>query len=730
MRSLVLVACVAVAIGAPVISLDLDAEDRTPAGLYNLDTSYHIANPGSTPYRSYPALKAKMSTVSQKKPKSWPAHPTYKRAYSQSKFAKKCEAPVAHPDQTCKLPHAKAYDHHDGSVEVSTSLYLVNNGIITDPIDQCNECDAGQAERKINWRHRAEYLMKFDAKDSSGNQAEQVIFALILDDMTAPNIQLCANLGKNLGGRAPYTVGTSQVPKSLIKLEACDRDNIGQQAEDRQYWVLCHDNRAIDAVDGRLDRDVVLEVENSKGTKVHDYKQGSLGADDMIRIDTHFQHSGRSKVPTPSPYDSRAPAKTVIHSTLSHATEKSTIYISVSDKAGMFGKGGMNNVHKWSTELIVKDTTPPIIYCKKGTCAMDKAGHYSDGIKIAEKNLIGSFESCCTMCEDQQWTRAVGSKTAEAEACTHFAYSTKFHTCRLFSGLHSSDKEARKDRRFSKKTGGGEWGGKSGKSSKYLHNLKVDGDFQGGRPMQCDSSTSGGSRSSDNECDNTSSGHVKASADPGARCIDFHDSLVRTAGGDKSLTLSDTALHIHSKCVCDGETACDCDMISLSEIGSHKVQYTCSDLEENQAEMEHRSIVVKDSTPPILQKGPGNDEEEVCIKDANKRVLELMTNGICTDTCNGELIQTQKLYKDTCPGEFRVFDEVRIICTLSSACTFLQHCFQSFRSLSYHLALSDSLLPPFSLRFFSCQAKGTAWVGNGGDSREEITDITTTVSAT
>jgi hypothetical protein len=44
---------------------------------------------------------------------------------------------------------------------------------------------------KIDYTKRGTYLLKFDAKDAGGNHAEQMVFALILDDTTKPVITQC-----------------------------------------------------------------------------------------------------------------------------------------------------------------------------------------------------------------------------------------------------------------------------------------------------------------------------------------------------------------------------------------------------------------------------------------------------------------------------------------------------------------------------------------------------------
>jgi len=80
--------------------------------------------------------------------------------------------------KNCPFPIAKAYDHQDKHVDVTTRVYLVD--VDGTPVKK------RVALKDVKFDKRATYLMKFDAKDTAGNKAEQVVFALILDDLQAP----------------------------------------------------------------------------------------------------------------------------------------------------------------------------------------------------------------------------------------------------------------------------------------------------------------------------------------------------------------------------------------------------------------------------------------------------------------------------------------------------------------------------------------------------------------
>ena len=52
--------------------------------------------------------------------------------------------------------------------------------------------DKQVARADVAFNQPAIYLFKFDATDTAGNHAEQVVFSLILNDKTAPKITLCS----------------------------------------------------------------------------------------------------------------------------------------------------------------------------------------------------------------------------------------------------------------------------------------------------------------------------------------------------------------------------------------------------------------------------------------------------------------------------------------------------------------------------------------------------------
>jgi len=102
----------------------------------------------------------------------------------------------------CALPVAKAYDHHDGALNVATTVLLVRSegkndvhvkagakGSCTQTPSMTKSC----GQKFIDYSLRSEYIIKYDAKDRSGNDAEQVVFAVILQDHVKPVLAVTAS---------------------------------------------------------------------------------------------------------------------------------------------------------------------------------------------------------------------------------------------------------------------------------------------------------------------------------------------------------------------------------------------------------------------------------------------------------------------------------------------------------------------------------------------------------
>ena len=111
---------------------------------------------------------------------------------SRQDWSEECAASTATSEGTCPFPQARAFDHNDLSIEVRENIWLV---------DQAGQTMAKTVSRsEVQFDKPAVYLFKFDATDSAGNHAEQVVFSLILNDVTKPVIRTIGALEETWRG--------------------------------------------------------------------------------------------------------------------------------------------------------------------------------------------------------------------------------------------------------------------------------------------------------------------------------------------------------------------------------------------------------------------------------------------------------------------------------------------------------------------------------------------------
>jgi hypothetical protein len=518
---------------APVISLNLDEATGMP-------TEY--------------AAGAKAGMQSDRERTGSAAYGGGTHGFTEN-FSKTCHAMTSTP-VTCPMPTARAYDHHDGELTVIQKLYRVNNNGI--------KGSTTQTFSEIDYNLRSEWLLTFDAEDRSGNKAQQVVFAMILDDQVAPVI-------------------TPKVPNPTT-IEACNRDNLYQETgANRQYWDLPNNNIATDNYDGNLEAELKILVTAPNSVTPQEYVQGDSPT---IKINTHVLGDW-------------------------------TIIYSSHDHAGMFGHSGIDNSVQLTAKIVVADTLPPVIYCKTHKCVFETGGiRNADFIK--EIAITDGKQECCDKCEAQQWQRVMGTNNGNNEAaCAYFV--AKGNKCELFG------------------------------AGALAAPLTTVAGAEGGYPVQSGH-------------DNIVECHTPY-ADPGARCIDFHDSLMSSG------SISDTAL---AASVTTTGTA------NPDIVGPYTIKYNCKDLTTNTAAEVTRTVKVEDKTNPVLDIVTGNtnaaqaastgqasystkaniDDLYVVQHSAGdvahlahvQRLLTSASGYTCADTCSGTLTDSVVVTVHTGPN--------------------------------------------------------------------------------
>jgi hypothetical protein len=112
-----------------------------------------------------------------------------------------CRADAATRDN-CPLPVARAFDHQDNVVDVTTTAYVIDldmglaYGSATAGAYELDDAESGDGsfgifDNEALAGKRASYLFKYDARDAAGNKADQVVFGLLMNDVEAPDITSC-----------------------------------------------------------------------------------------------------------------------------------------------------------------------------------------------------------------------------------------------------------------------------------------------------------------------------------------------------------------------------------------------------------------------------------------------------------------------------------------------------------------------------------------------------------
>jgi hypothetical protein len=208
----------------------------------------------------------------------------------------------------CPFPVAKAYDHQDGKgVEVTTRIFLVD----VDGTTENTQLNGGaNAHNNVDFTQRSTYLFKYDSHDKAGNRAEQIVFALIIDDQEAPRITVC--------------------------------DGVAETVEAATDWTLCGSSTSHDNIDGDI----------SAGIQ---YTIAQIGTTAACNV-----NSGYPEYPAFYPVTLATHAEAVTSIT-TRTPGKFLVTLTSEDQAGVYGRNAANNVATARKAVIVQDTLAPWI---------------------------------------------------------------------------------------------------------------------------------------------------------------------------------------------------------------------------------------------------------------------------------------------------------------------------------------------------------------------------------
>jgi len=356
--------------------------------------------------------------------------------------------------ETCKEPIAAAFDHHEGYLSVSKTVKV---WISSDP--KSAPVHANQVVADVSYTHRGEYSLTYDATDSSGNQAETIAYAMVMQDHQKPLLN-------------PFLADS-------VTVEACDKDNTLADTSNRVNIQMPPSSldTASDNYDGDVTNRLVLGITPSdSGLRV------AYTSSETIEIDTRT------------------------------ATRVAIDY-SAKDYANIFGENAEDNEATHAGEILVVDTLAPSLYCNTVDFKTSPDSAFTS--TYFSETAFTTISDCADACFNQQWERSVGSKTSDS-ICAYF--QTTATKCLLFTADAASE-----------------------------YGVGTSSGVTQGYPVQCQESATV-------EC------ATPAYTDPGATCIDMHDSATADGGVDPA-KLSTTVTHA----------------VDTATVGTYPVTYSCAD---------------------------------------------------------------------------------------------------------------------------------------------------------
>jgi hypothetical protein len=230
----------------------------------------------------------------------------------------------------CPFPVANGFDHQDRNVDVTTRIFLVDidGEACTSNCDKTITKGSTQDVDFVNFDVRSTYLFKYDAKDSAGNHAEQVVFALILDDTEAPLFEQKCESGKTF--------------EPAITVEAVSD------------WTLCqleaHDN--VDSTTAASTYKINYLGRNHEEFSAANVRTNFFAAEAKANLAKGSTYAEAKAYFTPKSDGGFGP---------SHVG-KYLVTISTVDTAGVYGHNAENNERHIQQAVLIRDTVNPTIY--------------------------------------------------------------------------------------------------------------------------------------------------------------------------------------------------------------------------------------------------------------------------------------------------------------------------------------------------------------------------------
>jgi len=306
-----------------------------------------------------------------------------------------CEVGDDAADRTrCPFPKCKIYDHHDGYMKYDAASGAYVKAAANGADSKCKETymlieddnvqlGTNHIESEIHPQLRSEWLIRFQAEDLTGNQAENMTFTMVFRDTMAP--ELTTEFGKSYLWREINHTDTKYVDHSSAGyewLESCSGTQVGSYPC-VQYLKLDADS-AIDKYDGNVDANTQVQLKNPSGTVLFDKKFSELKGD------------GTNKDVSGTKQNKELAINTQILGNW-------TLTFTACDNALSFGHGQQSNCGKQVVTLHVEDTTAPIIHLNAPPTSDDVSSSNSSETPIYDaSSLSGASTKTDFTCSDAE----------------------------------------------------------------------------------------------------------------------------------------------------------------------------------------------------------------------------------------------------------------------------------------------------------------------------------------
>jgi len=542
----------------------------------------------------------------------------------------------------CALPVAKAYDHHDGALAVTTKVFLAAstpaNGAapVLGAKGTCSQQPGSKtscATKFINYGARSESIVKYDAKDASGNSAEQVVFAVILEDHTAPKISLAyypktleALAGKKCTwNKYPAATVTDNIDTNLVATNNCKTidthtlktNTCVYRSQDHagSFGIGQKDNKAINAVVKITVQDTTIPVITRKGgDKV---VECSFGYKDQgaTMVDSHD-----SAVCTNGKYGGLSTAVLAKNIVTTNPVNHMKVGVYTVKYNGKDFQG-LSAVEK-TRKVTVQDTLKPVLtVCTGGSHAWTRfsnkvaqVSHNNQNGDRAMKIQAGQHKKHHNMdftkgqgCLDHHIIQHSAGYTKDIQVISNLMKADQASTC--------TDKCTKTTTKTSMHTGscmGPKVAFNTLKPASYFVKYHC-ADTNGNSVTKC--------RTVVNE------DHTKPVLDILGNDLMTIEATYHKNYVDDGATCSDQVDDVISQ-----QVEVSGDVVNLSKIGTYKITYKCKDTAGNAADPLTRTVVVKDTTCPTCKLNGGEKTQKV-VREASFPYSDL--GATCTDNIDG-----------------------------------------------------------------------------------------------